>query len=488
MALHFVLTPFLAQGHLIPMIDIAKLLAQHGVKVTVITTPVNADRVRSTLTRAIELSGAEISVKEVEFPWKEVGLPKSYENLDQLPSLSLASSFMDKGDELLEKAVEKIFEELTPKPNCIISDMSFPYTSFLAQKHGIPRISFNGFSPFAWLCILNMSISIKQGFLDGVASDSETFVVPGMLHRVELTNDKLPFDMMKGMDEFNKRYEAAEALSYGIIFNSFQELEDGYFSVFKEKMGQKAWCVGPVSLCNEEKMDRFNRGNRNSADGSKCLEWLDSQESGSVVYVCLGSICNISTSQLIELGLGLESSKRAFMWAVRDSEASNGLMKWMEEHGFDERIKDRGFLIRGWAPQVAILSHSAIGGFLTHCGWNSTLEGICAGMTMLTWPLFAEQFCNERLVVDVLEIGVEIGAKCKLNWGEEEKNDEVMVKKEDVVKGIEELMGEGDESYKRKIRAKELSKMGKLALEKGGSSYTNIEMLIEDISHYEGRF
>nr|AFJ52939.1 UDP-glycosyltransferase 1 [Linum usitatissimum] len=478
----------MAQGHLIPMIDIAKLLAQHGVAVTVITTPVNADRVRSTLTRAIELSGAQISVKEVDFPWKEVGLPKSCENLDQLPSLGLAGSFMDKGDELLQRAVEKIFEELRPKPNCIISDMSFPYTSFLAQKHGIPRISFNGFSSFSWLCISNMWISIKEGFLDGVASDCEPFLVPGMPHPVELTNDKLPFDMIKGMDQFNQRSEAAEALSYGTIFNSFEELEHEYLSVFKGTMGQKAWCVGPVSLCNEEKMDRFHRGNKNSTDGSKCLKWLNSQESCSVVYICLGSICNISTSQLIELGLGLEASGRTFIWAIRDGEASNGLLEWMEDHDFDERIKDRGFVIRGWAPQVAILSHSAIGGFLTHCGWNSTLEGICAGVTMLTWPLFAEQFCNERLVVDVLKIGVEIGAKRKVNWGEEEKNVGAVVKKEDIVKGIEELMGGGDERYKRKIRVKELSEVAKLALKPGGSSYMNIEMLIEDISRYEVGF
>ncbi|CAN1275893.1 UDP-glycosyltransferase 73C1 [Linum perenne] len=383
MALHFVLTPFMAQGHLIPMIDIAKLLAQHDVVVTVITTPVNADRVRSTLTRAINSSGAQISVKEVEFPCEKLGLPKSCENLDQLPSLGLAGNFMDKGDKFLQRAVEKIFKELRPMPNCIISDMSFPYTSFLAQEYGIPRISFNGFSSFSWLCIRNMGVSMKEGFLDGVTSDFESFSVPGMPHQVELTKAKLPFDMIKGLDQFNERFEAAEALSYGTIFNSFEELERDCFSVFKETTGKKAWCVGPVSLCNKDQLDRFHRGNRNSTDGLKCLEWLDLQESGSVVYVCLGSICNISTSQLIELGLGLEASNRSFMWVIRDANNTNELMKWMQEYDFEERIKEQGFIIRGWAPQVEILSHFAIGGFLTHCGWNSTLEGICAGVPML---------------------------------------------------------------------------------------------------------
>ncbi|CAN1770464.1 UDP-glycosyltransferase 73C25 [Linum perenne] len=447
------------------MIDIAKLLAQHDVVVTVITTPVNADRVRSTLTRAINSSGAQISVKEVEFPCEKLGLPKSCENLDQLPSLGLAGNFMDKGDKFLQRAVEKIFKELRPMPNCIISDMSFPYTSFLAQEYGIPRISFNGFSSFSWLCIRNMGVSMKEGFLDGVTSDFESFSVPGMPHQVELTKAKLPFDMIKGLDQFNERFEAAEALSYGTIFNSFEELERDCFSVFKETTGKKAWCVGPVSLCNKDQLDRFHR--------LKCLEWLDLQESGSVVYVCLGSICNISTSQLIELGLGLEASNRSFMWEEIEI--------WISESGFESRVKNRGLLIRGWAPQVLILSHSSIGGFLTHCGWNSTLEGVAAGVPMVTWPQFAEQFYNEKLVVQVLGIGVRVGAEVVVHLGEEEKHG-VQVRKERIKEAVEELMGGGEESEIRRRKAEELKALAVAAVGEGGSSFKSVGMLIEDVT------
>lgn len=88
-------------------------------------------------------------------------------------------------------------------------------------------------------------------------------------------------------------------------------------------------------------------------------------------------------------------------------------------------------MIWGWAPQVLILSHPAIGGFLTHCGWNSTLEGVCAGVPMITWPLFAEQFYNEKFIVQVLRIGVRVGAEYAVKWGEEEKFG-VLRKKEEV--------------------------------------------------------
>ncbi|CAN1770469.1 UDP-glycosyltransferase 73C3 [Linum perenne] len=137
-----------------------------------------------------------------------------------------------------------------------------------------------------------------------------------------------------------------------MIVNSFEELDPEYVEMYKVEMGGKAWCVGPVSLVNENQLDRLQRGN----------EWLDLQESGSVVYVCLGSICNISTSQLIELGLGLEASNRSFMWVIRDANNTNEKEEieiWISESGFESRVKNRGLLIRGWAPQVLILSHSS---------------------------------------------------------------------------------------------------------------------------------
>ncbi|CAI0407576.1 unnamed protein product [Linum tenue] len=482
--LHFVLTPLMAQGHLIPMIDIAKLLAQHGVVVTLITTPVNAKRVRSSLARAMEPPGIDIRVEEVEAPCEEVGLSKRCENLDQLPSLGLAIAFMNKSDLLFGRVVEELFEGLRPRPNCIISDMSFPYTSLLAKKHGIPRIAFNGFSSLALLCLRNVAANI--GFLDGLDSDSEPFLVPGMPDRIELTKSQLPLAMVGGAVDwawYGERIAAAEAMSYGTIINSFQELEPEYFALVKEALGGKAWCVGPVSSCNKDRLDRSQRGSPVVVDESVYSEWLDSQQPDSVIYVCFGSICNIVTSQLIELALGLEASNHPFMWVVREGEASEDLLKWMEESGFEQRSKGRGFVIRGWAPQVAILSHPAIGGFLTHCGWNSTLEGISAGLPMATWPLFADQFCNERLIVDVLNVGVKIGAKTTVAWGQEEKAG-VTVRKEDVKKAIEELMGKGIEMEKRKNRVKQLSEMSKVALEEGGSSHTNIKLLIQDISRH----
>jgi len=116
------------------------------------------------------------------------------------------------------------------------------------------------------------------------------------------------------------------------------------------------------------------------------------------MHVNLGSLNRLAPSQLIELGLGLEASSRPFIWVIRGGYKREEMEKLLSKDGFEERVKGRGFLIWGWAPppQVLILSHPAIGGFSTHCGWNTTVEGICAGVPMVTWPLFTEQFFNEN--------------------------------------------------------------------------------------------
>ncbi|KAI9154171.1 hypothetical protein LWI28_021975 [Acer negundo] len=420
--LHFILLPFLAQGHLIPMVDIAKLLAQQGAIVTIFTTPVNAARFKNILARAIS-SGLQIRVNELEFPTQKAGLPDGFVGANNTSS----------------------------KLHNLRHVLSMDHGNCYSKIH------------------------------ENVSSESEYFIIPGLPDKIEITKAQLPMVMSGAMKDFGDKLLAAEQISYGVIINTFEELEAGYVKEFKKVKSGKVWCVGPVSLCNKDTVDKVERGNKASIDESECLKWLDSRQPSSVLYVCLGSLCNLTTSQQIELGLGLESSKKAFMWVIRGkNNTSEELEKWFLEQHFEERIKERGFLIRGWAPQVLLLSHTSIGGFLTHCGWNSSVEGISAGLPMLTWPLFADQFCNEKLMVHVLKIGVRIGVETPLTHGEEEKIG-MLMKKEDVEKAVHELMDDGEERNERRRRARELGVIANRAIEKGGSSYNNMELLIQDI-------
>ncbi|KAJ4718358.1 Glycosyltransferase [Melia azedarach] len=343
------------------------------------------------------------------------------------------------------------FEKLKPPPSCIISDMCYPWTISVSRKFNVPRISFIGYSCSCLLCLHSLHISKNLNY-------------PNCLKHRSSGEPKL----------------AADMASYGVLVNSFEELEEAYVEEYKKARNGKVWCIGPVSLCNKEDKDKIERGKEASIDGVECLKWLDLQQPSSVVYVALGTLCGHSTSQLIELGLGLEASQKPFIWIIGEGHRSRGLEEWVFEENFEERIKGRGLLIRGWAPQIQILSHPAIGGFLTHCGWNSLLEAISCGVPLVTWPYFGDQFLNEKLVVQVLKIGVRIGVEHGRNFAEERKN-EALVKKEDIIKAINKLMDEGEERDERRRRVRELAEIAESAIEEGGSSYLNIKLFIQDI-------
>jgi len=316
-----------------------------------------------------------------------------------------------------------------------------------------------------------------------VGSDSHPFVIPGLPQRVEITRAQLPgaFVALPDLDDFRDKMVEAEMSAYGIVVNSFEELEQGCAEEYEKVMNKRVWCIGPVSLCNKESLDKFERGNKSSIEEKQCLEWLNLMAPRSVIYVCLGSLCRLVPSQLIELGLGLEASNRPFIWVVKTiGEDYSELVRWLEDENFEERVKGRGLLVKGWAPQILILSHPAIGGFLTHCGWNSTIESICSGVPIITWPLFAEQFLNEKLVVEVLKIGVRIGAEVPVRFGDEKKSG-VLVKKSKIVEAIEMAMEGGEEGEKRRSRTTELGNIARRALEDEGSSHFNISCLIRDI-------
>ncbi|TXG58401.1 hypothetical protein EZV62_016230 [Acer yangbiense] len=484
MAPHFVLIPLMAQGHMIPMIDMARLFAERGVIVSLVTTPHNASRFETIIHRSNQQYDDDqlpnIQLVRIPFPCDQVGLPTGYENLDTLPSRDLLKKFYNALD-MLQEPLEQFLEKANPPPSCIISDKCLSWTSEVAQKFKIPRLVFHGMCCFSLLSSHNVMLYNAH---NSVTSDSEPFLVPGLPQIIEVTKAQLPgtFVSLSDLDDVRNKMREAESSAYGVVVNSFDELEHGCAEEYEKAIEKKVWCIGPVSLCNKKNEDKFERGNRASIDQKNCLEWLNSKKERSVIYACLGSLCRLVVAQLIELGLALEASNKPFIWVVKtgDQKSSSELEKWLQEERFEERIKDKGLIIKGWAPQVFILSHKAIGGFLTHCGWNSTIEAVCCGLPMLTWPLFAEQFFNEKLIVEVLKIGVRVGVDIPVRWGEEERVG-VAVKRDEIEKAVNMLMDGGEEGEKRRESARELEVKARKAMEKDGSSFINMSLLIQDI-------
>ncbi|KAJ1395405.1 UDP-glycosyltransferase family, conserved site [Sesbania bispinosa] len=196
----------------------------------------------------------------------------------------------------------------------------------------------------------------------------------------------------------------------GVLVNSFLEMETGPIRALKEGASGNTpvYPVGPIIQTGTRTVDDSN--------GLKCLAWLDRQQPCSVLYVSFGSGGTLSQEQVNELALGLELSNYKFLWVVRapSSSANAAYLSTQNDvdplqflpSGFLERTKEQGLVIPSWAPQIQILSHSSTGGFLTHCGWNSTLESVVQGVPLITWPLFAEQRMNAVVLSDGLKVGL----------------------------------------------------------------------------------
>ncbi|XP_021298085.1 scopoletin glucosyltransferase-like [Herrania umbratica] len=473
---HMFFFPFMAHGHMIPTVDMAKLFATRGVMTTIVTTPHNASFFTKTIKRSKE-SGIDIGIKTLKFPTVEAGLPEGCENADLIPTSQDESSDMVRkffmATFMLQEPLEQLLQEC--KPDCLVADMFFPWATDAANKFGIPRLVFHGTSFFS-LCA-SECIRLYEPHKK-VQSDSEPFVVPNLPGDIKLTKKQLPDYVKQDAEtDFTKMVKASkesELRSYGVVVNSFYELEDTYADCYRNIFGRKAWHIGPVSLCNRATEDKAERGKKSAIDEHECLKWLDSKEPNSVVYICFGSMANFTSAQLKEIAMALEASEQQFIWVVRKQKNNEEEEDWLPE-GFEKRMEGKGLIIRGWAPQVLILDHEAVGGFVTHCGWNSTLEGVSAGVPMVTWPVFAEQFYNEKLVTQVLKIGVGVGAQ---QWVRTVGD---FVKREAIEKAVKEIM-KSDRAEEMRNRTKALAEAAKRAIAKGGSSYSDLNALIEELS------
>nr|GMC90231.1 UDP-glycosyltransferase 73C3-like [Ipomoea batatas] len=491
---HFIVFPMMAQSHMLPVIDVARMLARcDGVMVTILTTPVNAARFRSMLERDRQC-GFNIGALELRFPCKEAGLPEGCENADLVPKgKNLDMNFLAAVG-MLRPQVEEAVKRCEPPASCIISDMLLTWTAEIAEGLNIPRIVFNVSSCFSYCCSNRITDS---GILGRVKSDTEMFTVPDVPHSVQVCKAQvkgvtfdptvLTSDIAKLVAE--KLRQSVKA-SYGAIVNSFDELEPDYVKLY----GGRVWCVGPVWSCNHDYEDQALRGATSAADKKndvlveqqeRLMTWLDLQEAGSTIYVSLGSFARLTPRQMTELAVGLESSKRPFIWVLGKKDMHLDVFEdWNVSTGFEERNKGRGVLIREWAPQLLILQHPSVGGFLTHCGWNSIMEAVSLGVPILTWPLFAEQFLHERLVVEVLGIGVSLGVSVPVNWdGSEDKENILAVTNEEIKEGIDKLMDK-EAGKERKRKVKELGEKAKKAVQKGGSSHRNLMALIHAVSTF----
>jgi len=213
-------------------------------------------------------------------------------------------------------------------------------------------------------------------------------------------------------------------------------------------------------------------------EGGECVRWLEEQPRRSVVYLCFGSRGSFSVSQLGEIAKGLEKSGKRFLWVVKRPLEEEGPKQGEEAakpgdefdlasvlpDGFLERTKNRGMVVKAWAPQVEVLSRESVGGFVSHCGWNSVLEAVVAGVPMVAWPLYAEQNVNREVMVRQMKVAVAVN----------EREEDGFVSGEEVEKRVREVM-ENKEIGERSLKLKHVALA---AVGESGSSTTSLANLV----------
>ncbi|CAJ2670887.1 unnamed protein product [Trifolium pratense] len=468
--LNVIFLPHLTPGHMNPVVDTARLFAKHGVNVTIITTQANALLFKKAIDSDLS-SGYSIRTCLIQFPSAEVGLPDGVENIKDATSQEMLVKIIH-GIAILQDQIELLFQDL--QPDCIVSDMLYPWTVESAKKLGIPRIYYYSSSYFA-SCAAHFIKKHKPH--ENLVSDTDSFSIPNLPHNIEITSLQLQ-DWVRTRNEHSDYFDAiyeSEGRSYGTLSNSFHELEGDYEQLYRSTKGIKAWSVGPVSAS-------VNKGHKDDlAIDSELLNWLNSKKNDSVLYVSFGSLTRLPHAQIVEIAHGLENSGHNFIWVVRkkDGDGEGDEDGFLKE--FEQRMKEnkKGYIIWNWAPQLLILGHPATGGIVTHCGWNSILESLSVGLPMVTWPMFAEQFYNEKLLVDVLKIGAPVGSKVNKFWSS--KGEDAVVTREEIAKVVTLLMGREEESIEMRRKAQKLGDAAKKTIEEGGSSYKNLMQFIDEL-------
>ncbi|CAK7339528.1 unnamed protein product [Dovyalis caffra] len=449
-------------GHLIPVLELGKrLVTNHGFNVTVFVATTDNSLSKSQL------------IEQTPSP--------NLLNVVLLPPVDVSSLITPTTGILTQLAI--MMREALPKLRSAILAMKFCPTVLIVDLFGTEAMVIaDEFNMLKYVFITSnawfLALTLHMPTLDKVVEDNhvknqEALLIPGCK---SLEFDDTFEPVLDRNDQIYVEYKhmGVQMQKFdGILVNTWQDLEGTTIGALggEKKLGRVApvpvYPIGPL-------VRAVKPGPR-----SEVLDWLDMQPIDSVIYVSFGSGGTLSAKQTTELAYGLESSDRRFIWVVRppiETDSAAAVFKTSHRSddspdflpdGFLTRTRKMGLVVSKWAPQNEILSHPSVGGFISHCGWNSALESIVNGVPMIAWPLYAEQKMNAAMLTE--DVGVAIRSK-SLPTKE-------VVGREEIETMVRTIMDKGDA---RRARVKTLKSSAERALSKGGSSYNSLSHVAND--------
>ncbi|XP_058200920.1 crocetin glucosyltransferase, chloroplastic-like [Rhododendron vialii] len=460
---HFLLLTFPAQGHINPCLQLGKRLVRVGVHVTFVTS-VSAQR-------SISRNNGTLDGLKFANAFSD-GYDEGFKFEDDMSHFF--SEIRSNGSQRLREIIATSREEGYPV-SCLVYNLVLPWAAKVARDCHVP-------SALLWIqpaAVLNIYYYFFNGYEDVMLKNSNdpswSIKLPGL----PLLNGRdLPFAM------FPSNLDSSSGILYifkeliqtlddsesnpKILVNTFDAIEPEALKVI-EKYDLTA--IGPLIpsafLDGSDPLDTSFGGDLFQKTKDYTL-WLNSKPESSVIYISFGTILNFPKSQMEEIARGLLETRRPFLWVIRekenkDEEKEEDWLRCMEE------LEQQGNIVP-WCSQLDVLSHPSLGCFVTHCGWNSTLESMSSGVPVVAFPHWSDQGTNATMIVDVWKIGVRVG-----------KNEEGIVESDEVKRCIEKVMGaeEGGEEMRR--NAKKWKDLAQEAVKEGGSSDKNLKAFVEEV-------
>nr|AFJ53015.1 UDP-glycosyltransferase 1 [Linum usitatissimum] len=469
---HAIVIPFPLQGHVIPAVHLAIKLASEGFTITFINTHYIHHKITSS-------SAAGGAGDDFFAGVRETGLDIRYKTVSDGKPLGFDRSlnhneFMASVMQVLPVHVEELVagmvaagEEEEEKVSCLVADTFFVWSSKVAKKFGLVYVSVWTEPALVFTLYHHVHLLRQNGHFgcQGRRDDPIDYI-PG----VKIIEPKDTPSSLQGDDDetvidhqvvFGAIQDAKSADF--ILANTIQELEQDTLAGLKLAHEAQVYAIGPIFPTEFTK----SLVSTSLWSESDCTRWLNSKPLGSVLYVSFGTFAHMAKPDLVEIARGFALSGVSFLWTLRNDIVSSNDPDPLP-FGFREEVSDRAMIV-GWCNQKEVLAHTAIGGFLTHCGWNSVLESTWCGVPMLCFPLFVDQFTNRKLVVDDWKVGINL------------ISDRAVVTKEEVAMNANHLMvGKSRNELKERING--LQKILVDAIKPSGSSKQNFARFVRELN------
>ncbi|KAK4375899.1 hypothetical protein RND71_006576 [Anisodus tanguticus] len=465
-----VMVPFPAQGHLNQFLHLSRLVSSYNI-------PIHYVGFSTTITQAkARIHGWDLATATNYIHFQEFPTPSSF--------MSSTNNSDNNSSETISKLIASVLDAsltLREPVTAFIKNLSSTtrrvviiYDSMMASTVRDVAVSIKNAEAYCFHAISAFSNSslywdVIKNLLhlpSFIAKLAKKLLLPSGAYIPEgLPTLKSTFT--PEFTDFMRLQHRCNKFSSGNLYDTCKVLEGPYLETlarFNRLLGiRKQWTVGPF---NPVTITDFK------STRHECLEWLEKQAPNSVILVSFGTTTSLSTEQIKELAIGLEKSQQKFIWVMRD--VTKGEEDIQIPNGYEERVKERGIIVKDWAPQLEILAHKSTGGFMSHCGWNSCMESISMGVPIATWPMQFDQPRNAIFVTDVLKIGVIVK-----NW----ENRDDIIDSTTIKNAVEKLMASTN-GHEMRMRAIEFGKKVRESLKNGGDHQKEMDSFIAHVTRY----